>query len=84
MQILRKIWPTPPKMDRSQYGRYRWRLGLMLLVWTLLLTSVVLFWTDMSFALKSIIAATCTIFVPDVSMIEQVFTPYERYEKEGL
>lgn len=71
-------------MDRSQYGRYRWRLGVMLLVWMLLLTSVVLFWTDMSFALKAIIAMIGTILVPDVSMIGQVFTPYERYEKEGL
>jgi hypothetical protein len=47
-------------------------------------TLAVIYWTVTPVAVKIGLGVLGIAFSPDVSMIEQVFTSYERYEREGL
>jgi O-antigen/teichoic acid export membrane protein len=76
--------PPPLKMDRDAYRRYRMRLLLLILLWIAMATLAVIYWADIPVAAKIGIGVLGIAFNPGISPIEQVFTSYERYEKEGI
>jgi hypothetical protein len=75
--------PPPPKMNREEYRLYRARLAIMIVVWFVLVGICFFFWQGMSTYMKVFIFIVGCIFVPDVTMLEQVITSYKRYEREG-
>ncbi|MFC5476007.1 hypothetical protein [Paraherbaspirillum soli] len=84
INIFPKIWPTPPKMSRQQYLRYRLKLLAFLLIWLSILIMMMIFWETLSILLKVVFVVVEYAFFPTMGKIEQVFVSYERYLKEGL
>jgi hypothetical protein len=84
LKILHRAWPAPPKMSRSQYFKYRLRLLVIAVIWVLMFVTLLLFWDDFHFLLKGLFVVLGFMFIPDFSMLEQLFVSYERYLKDGL
>ena len=82
--LLRRIWPLPPKMDAAAYSRYRWRLAAILVAWLASLVGVVFFWGQLPLALKVLAVVVATLVTPDIDMIRQVFSSFNRYSEKGL
>lgn len=76
--------PPPPKMNKEEYRLHRVRLAIMIVVWFVLVGTCFFFWQEMSTYMKVFIFIFGCIFVPDFTMLEQVITPYNSYEREGL
>ena len=83
MLLLRRLAPGP-KMNASQYRRYRLVLGVLLLVWALVVVCIVGYWAELPFLLKGVAVALGCVIIPDITTFIQVFSSYERYSREGL
>ena len=81
LKALMKPLPAMPKMSREQYTAYRWRLVWMLVAWAVFAFSFYMIWQQTGTVVRCILGAIGYIFVPDPSLIENIFTSYETYAK---
>ncbi len=86
---LLKPLPPPPKMTREQYTAYRWHLVWMLVAWVMFAIASYMIWQHTGNIGRCILGVIGYVFVPNLSMVEDVFTsyekyvaPYEKYEKK--
>jgi hypothetical protein len=75
--------PPPPKMNREKYRRYRVRLVVMAVAWIAFAIICLFLWQEIPMYVKGLISILGWVFVPDVSMLEQIFTSYDCYDREG-
>ncbi len=76
--------PNPPKMSRTQYSRYRLRLALIVFAWGCVSALCFVYWNSMGSVAKALFVVLEYAFIPDLSLVTQLFVPYDRYVKEGL
>lgn len=89
LEAQMKRLPPTSKMTREQYTAYRWRRVRMLVAWIVLAFVSYMIWLHTGNIGRCILAVMGYFFAPDISMIEDVFTsyekyvaPYEKYEKK--
>ena len=82
--LLFRQWPRAPKMDARAYRQYRLRLLALLLLWLAVAVAVVFYWQQLPLLAKAMSIAMAAVITPDVGMIEQLFSSYERYSQRGL
>ena len=56
----------------------------MVMAWAVLVSVCFFAWEVMPMYVKVMFLILGCLFVPDVSMLEQIFTFYDRYEREGI
>lgn len=71
-------------MNRDEYRRYRVRLTTITVAWIAFAIICFVTWQDMPTYVRVFISLLGLVFVPDMSMLEQIFTSYDRYEREGI
>ena len=84
MLLLRRNWPPPLKMDEAAYRRYRLRLALLISVWAISAVAVIFYWSALPILARVVVIFVLILVTPDLSTIEQLFTSYEGYRKDGL
>ena len=84
MLLFRRNWPPPPKMDEATYHRYRSRLALFILAWAISAIALVFYWPVLPILARVVAILVGALVAPDASTVEQIFTSYERYQREGL
>jgi len=71
-------------MDARAYVRYRvWLIGLVL-IWLVAFVAIGFYWSWLPMLLKGAAVIVASVVGPDIELLEQIFTSYERYSREGL
>ncbi|MCT7297744.1 hypothetical protein N5J06_14060 [Ralstonia sp. CHL-2022] len=68
-----------PKMTREQYTTYRWHLVWLLMAWVVFALAFYMIWQHTGTVVRCILGVIGYVFVPDISIIEGIFTSYETY-----
>ena len=74
--------PKPPLMSRDQYRKFRSRLAAAIVIWLLGFVIFAAWWDALPLVFKVAIGALLVLVSPDVDAVEQLLTPYSKYEKE--
>ena len=71
-------------MSRDEYRRYRWRLFYFVMMWIVVAFSGLYMWSELHIVAKSALVVIGYFFAPTVDILENLFTSYESYIKNGL